>query len=164
MTATYLPEPRTAAEVIARAHAVNKRRWLGKTPAKTRADIDAVIRMFREQEAARREAERVAEEERKRKAEAEERRRIASSERVRAIIMAVSDDRGIPVSVILGQRRTAPIVSARWEAIARVAIETGWSLPRIGLVFGRDHTSILNALRKMGLDYRSFETRGRARP
>ena len=154
MTAAYLPEPVTADEVMARARAVERRRWWGGSNTKRQPDIGSMIRAWQAQDAARREAERVAEEARKRKAEAEERRRIASSDRVKSIIMAVSDEAGIPVSIILGRRRTAPIVAARWEAIARVAIETGWSLPRIGLVFGMDHTSVIHALRRMGLDYR----------
>lgn len=75
---------------------------------------------------------------------------ISAPVRVRRIILEVARETGISTKLILGDRRKAEIVAARFAAIKRVADETGWSLPRIGVVFNRDHTSILHCLRKMG--------------
>jgi chromosomal replication initiation ATPase DnaA len=101
--------------------------------------------------AAWREAERLAAE-----AHAEiARTRLSSQGIARQIIAAVAAEHGVTVAEIVGHRRSLWIVKARWEAIRRVADETGWSLHRIGRAFGdRDHTTILHALRKMGVDYR----------
>ena len=109
--------------------------------------------------AAWREAERLAAEARAEIA----RTRIASQGVARQIIAAVAKEHGVTVAEIVGHRRSTWIVAARWEAIKRVSLETGWSLPRIGRVFDRDHTSVLHALRRMGVDYRSAETTGRQR-
>ena len=110
--------------------------------------------------AAWREAERLAAE-----AYAEiARTRFASQSVSKQIIASVAEEHGVTVAEIIGPRRNAWIVKARWEAIKRVSLETGWSLPRIGRCFGnRDHTTVLHALRKMGVDYRSGETTGRPR-
>ena len=73
--------------------------------------------------------------------------------RVRTIIEAVAIETGIPVSDILGRRKVHAIIDARFKAIRRVRSETGWSSTRIGLVFDRDHTSIISALNGVG-EYR----------
>lgn len=61
------------------------------------------------------------------------------------IVNGVSDETGIPVHLILGKSRVSGVVSARHEAIIRVA-ELGWSTTRIGLLFNRSHTTICYAL------------------
>jgi chromosomal replication initiation ATPase DnaA len=66
------------------------------------------------------------------------------------IISRIAEAHGFTLADILGPRRTAGLVVARHAAIAEVAREhPRLSLPRIGMIFGgRDHTTILHALRK----------------
>ena len=71
-------------------------------------------------------------------------------ERARAELTAVSVRTGVPIEEILGRRRVLPVATARHEAIWRVRRATKWSLPRIGRFFGdRDHTTVLNSIRRM---------------
>lgn len=71
------------------------------------------------------------------------------------IVRQVADETGVPVADILGPSRIADISSARHTAMARArAIERPdgsprYSLPMIGRVFNRDHTTVLYAVRKM---------------
>ncbi|MBV8797602.1 MAG: hypothetical protein JO136_21905 [Hyphomicrobiales bacterium] len=55
----------------------------------------------------------------------------------------------MPIADILGRNRRQPIAAARHEAVWRVRLATGWSLPRLGRFFKRDHTTVLHSLRKM---------------
>lgn len=67
------------------------------------------------------------------------------------IITRVAEAFGLNYADVIGPSRTAPVVRARWAAIAAVReVHPDWSLPRLGRAFGgRDHTSMLHALRKM---------------
>jgi len=59
---------------------------------------------------------------------------------------------GLTVEDLEGPRRTSAVVRARWEAIAAIAkANPSWSLPQIGRCFNKDHTTVLNALREMGV-------------
>lgn len=49
---------------------------------------------------------------------------------------------------LLGQSRSEKIVPVRHEACWRIAKATSLSLPHIGSIFNRDHTSILHAIRR----------------
>jgi hypothetical protein len=49
---------------------------------------------------------------------------------------------------LLGQSRSEKIVPIRHEACWRIAKATSLSLPHIGSIFNRDHTSILHAIRR----------------
>lgn len=70
----------------------------------------------------------------------------------RRIIAEVEARHGLSAGDIPGPGRTARVVAARFEAIAEVrAAYPDKSLPWLGRVFNRDHTTILHALRKMGL-------------
>lgn len=71
----------------------------------------------------------------------------------RKIIEWVAATHGFTADEILSERRSKPLIDARWQAIAIVRlVNPTWSLPKIGQVFGgRDHTTILNCLRKMGI-------------
>ncbi len=81
--------------------------------------------------------------------------------RVREIVAAVARETGVSVERIVGRERSRAAVNARWMAIAMVADATKWSTPRIGKVLGgRDHTTILHALRRMGISYRSDDPLG----
>jgi chromosomal replication initiation ATPase DnaA len=60
---------------------------------------------------------------------------------------------GLTVADIEGPRGTKPVVLARHSAMAAVAVANShWSLRQIGMRFGmRDHTTVLHALKKMGV-------------
>ncbi|MGD9740397.1 MAG: helix-turn-helix domain-containing protein [Parvibaculaceae bacterium] len=62
------------------------------------------------------------------------------------IIAEVSEKHDIPVKDILSERRAWALIPARHEAIYRCVAETALSLPAIGRVFNRDHTSIGHAV------------------
>lgn len=65
------------------------------------------------------------------------------------IIAAVAKETGMTVAMLVGDRRSRPIVAARHMAYWRVARETGASLAAIGRAFGdRDHTTIIHGIRK----------------
>ena len=153
----YLPEPTTAAEVIARARAVEDRRkadhWRPQEPPRQRLVVIEQIAAWRRVLNAREDARRRAAEEAALRAEE---RKPIKVRPVKEIIAEVSAETGISIALIVGQRRAAPIMAARFEAIKRVAEETGYSLTRIGAAFGgRDHTTILNALKRSGVQYKS---------
>lgn len=84
---------------------------------------------------------------------------IGARPAAREIIMRVAQWRGVPFAVIVGTRRTRHIVAARFEAIRAVAdARPDLSLPQLGRIFNRDHTSILHALKATatpGCPYRS---------
>lgn len=67
----------------------------------------------------------------------------------RVILNQVSAAHGVTVEDILGQSRKARIVNARQAAMARMNAETKLSLPEIGRRMGRDHTTVLHAIRKV---------------
>ncbi len=69
---------------------------------------------------------------------------------IRWIINMVADYYKIPQMAIISQRRHVPILRVRLVAIYLAKHFTAKSLPVIGRAFGdRDHTTILNALRKV---------------
>lgn len=67
------------------------------------------------------------------------------------IITRVAQAFGVTYADIVGERRTLHLIRARYAAIAAVReAHPDWSLPRLGRVFGgRDHTTMLHAIRKM---------------
>lgn len=68
---------------------------------------------------------------------------------VRGIIRAISLSRSIPVEALCSPRRTADLVEARQDAMFIAWALTSQSLPELGKRFGgRDHTTILHAVRK----------------
>lgn len=72
------------------------------------------------------------------------------SEDARHIIMEVAIAHGVSYEDILGRSRARHLVAARHEAIYEVRKRRPHlSLPQIGRIFKRDHTSILHALRQM---------------
>jgi chromosomal replication initiation ATPase DnaA len=120
---------------------------------------DALIAASREWE--RRQAE--AAEARRR---AEQRRELAIAAMDRAIpkprpstpydarnlIGRVAAWHGYTVEDVLGPSRARPLIQARFDAVAAVATTyPGMSLPMLGRLFKRDHTTILHALRVRGL-------------
>lgn len=70
---------------------------------------------------------------------------------VRKLIDRVAAWHGYAIEDIIGKSRSAPIVVARYDAIVAVKKNyPGMSLPRLGRIFRRDHTSILYTLRVRG--------------
>ena len=67
----------------------------------------------------------------------------------REALRAVSTRTRVPSADILGRDRRPLIAAARHEAIWRVRRVTGWSLPRLGRFFDRDHTTVLHSVREM---------------
>ncbi len=57
---------------------------------------------------------------------------------------------GISVREIMSPSRGRPVVAARYEAMALVYQHSQLSLPQVGRLFKRDHTTVLHALRKVG--------------
>ena len=70
-------------------------------------------------------------------------RRIVAPERCRKIIMDVARARGVDTASIMDKSRKNVIARARHEIFYRLRTELGWSYPRIGRVFGLDHTTVL---------------------
>jgi hypothetical protein len=66
-------------------------------------------------------------------------------------LVALAALRGdVPVRVILSPSRQQPVVKARYAAMSLVYRHTQYSMPGAGRLFGRDHTTVLHALKKTG--------------
>jgi hypothetical protein len=79
-----------------------------------------------------------------------EERRRNSVEQIRAIIRLVSSTYGVTATDIISERRSAKIVKPRQIAMYLAKRITLRSLPEIGRRFGgRDHTTVLHAVRKI---------------
>lgn len=73
----------------------------------------------------------------------------AHRSRWRLIVKEVAAKHGVTVEDLVGRSRVPAIVAARHEAMFRVRKETTHSLPHIGRLFGgRDHSTVLNAMRR----------------
>jgi Bacterial dnaA protein helix-turn-helix len=71
------------------------------------------------------------------------------------IVRWTAEKHGVAVKDMLSERRYKKFADARFEAIGRIFTETNLSMVQIGRVMGgRDHTTILHALRKLGLRQR----------
>lgn len=73
-------------------------------------------------------------------------RRDAGKGKCRTIIEEVAAKYGVAVREILSDRRARVLIPPRHEAMFRCVAETHLSLPAIGRVFNRDHTSIGHAV------------------
>ncbi|WP_341702598.1 helix-turn-helix domain-containing protein [Ferrovibrio sp.] len=68
---------------------------------------------------------------------------------MRQILIEVCRERQARPEEIRGPRRFKELFIVRAEAMRRMHDEAGYSLPQIGRFFsGRDHTSVLNAVRR----------------
>lgn len=65
------------------------------------------------------------------------------------ILLIVAQVHGFTVEDIMGTSRSYPLARARHHAVyeIRTRLDT-YSLPKIGRIFGRDHSTILNSLDK----------------
>ena len=68
------------------------------------------------------------------------------------IIQTVSNFYSVPVDQILSDRRSKDTVQPRQMAMYLVRKMTNYSLPEIGKVFGRDHTTVMHACDKIDSD------------
>ncbi len=67
----------------------------------------------------------------------------------RAIMVETAKSYGYPVDEILANCRNVGIVQARHHAMWLCARDTDLSYPTLGRAFGRDHTTILHAVRRV---------------
>jgi hypothetical protein len=75
---------------------------------------------------------------------------IRSGPSARRIVVEVAERHGLAVEDILGPRRSGPLIAARHEAMAEVYTRCpALTLPQIGVLFNRDHTTVLSALKKL---------------
>lgn len=65
---------------------------------------------------------------------------------MRQIAQQVANRHGIPLEGLLTGRRR-PTAHARQEAMYLMVEQKRWSLPRIGMFFDKDHTTVLHGYR-----------------
>lgn len=65
----------------------------------------------------------------------------------KAIIAQTAQRYGVEPAMILGRNRARVASIPRQAAMAAVREATGYSLPQIGRIFKRDHTTVLYAIR-----------------
>lgn len=65
----------------------------------------------------------------------------------RKILLEVSKKTGVPAGTITGPMRTKPVIRARHIAMTIIRRCTKMSLTEIGAMFGRDHTTVMGALK-----------------
>jgi len=65
---------------------------------------------------------------------------------VEKVLSAVSQSFGVPQTELKGKKRTKEIAFARHVAIYIIRGITDLSLPAIGKIFGRDHSTVFNAI------------------
>jgi hypothetical protein len=71
---------------------------------------------------------------------------VATKIAVRTIMAAVAEVHKVGIDDMLGPRRTQYVVRARFHAISLcIRLRPDLSLPTLGRVFKRDHTTIINA-------------------
>ncbi|BCH33218.1 hypothetical protein MesoLjLc_51480 [Mesorhizobium sp. L-8-10] len=69
--------------------------------------------------------------------------------RVKKLITMIGVWHGVTYEEIVGESRSRKVVEARFDAMAEVKLHRpDWSLPRIGEVFNKDHTCVLNAVKQ----------------
>lgn len=73
--------------------------------------------------------------------------RLTPRERRKMIIAQVCERRGVSVEEVLGRSRFKRICSARKEAYVRLR-EENLSYPTIGKMFGRDHTTVIDGVKR----------------
>ena len=137
-----IEEPRTAAEIIARYRDVRHRLYSPASPPKLASNETrtnhAACKAITTIPAPSRQPEQGPSE-----------TPLQYQTPAREALRAVSTRTGVPLADILARDRRSPVAAARHEAIWRVGLATGWSLPRLGRFFKRDHTTVLHSIREM---------------
>ena len=72
---------------------------------------------------------------------------MMDSLQIRSVIQRVAESTGVPMEDILSTNRQPSIVRAR-DSVAQELRARGLSLKEIGRALGRDHKTVLHALRK----------------
>lgn len=67
---------------------------------------------------------------------------------MRQIATEVAEKHGVRLRDLTGRETGRIYVRARFEAMTRIRDELNFSLPQIGRFFNRDHTTVINALRR----------------
>jgi hypothetical protein len=74
---------------------------------------------------------------------------VSYSRIVKEIIRDAIENTGYTIEELMSDRRHQPLVEARQELYWQIYKNTDWSLPRIGKLFRKDHTTILHGVRKV---------------
>lgn len=74
---------------------------------------------------------------------------LSGHRKAREIIEQVCEETGIPEKKLLSKKRTRHLVEARCLCMWMIRKQTKLSLPEIGELFNRDHTTVLHNLRRM---------------
>lgn len=89
--------------------------------------------------------------------------RLLGSGGWRTILALVSLKHGVSEETMMGKSRVRAALEARREAIVLIYTHTRLSSPQIGAIFGgRDHTTVLHAMRVAGL--RPVKCQGSGKP
>ena len=72
-----------------------------------------------------------------------------SESKANRIQREIATRHGMTVDAMKGHSREARFAKARWEVMVALRDE-GFSMPRIGRILNRDHTTVLHGLRRMG--------------
>lgn len=67
---------------------------------------------------------------------------------IKSIIAAVARETNIHIRAILSGDRSRNVTAARHEIMRRAYATGRYSLPQIGRAMGRDHTSVVNGIRR----------------
>lgn len=73
---------------------------------------------------------------------------LLGREGVDGALSVIARAHGTGIAEVLGRSRVAHVTEARYE-FASALRGSGWSLPRIGKLLGRDHTTIMSGLRSI---------------
>jgi hypothetical protein len=68
--------------------------------------------------------------------------------RWRRIVDQVAKKHGVSFTVMKGDNRRKDVTLARFEVCARLYDETGMSLPQIGRMLNKDHSTVFHAIRR----------------
>lgn len=74
---------------------------------------------------------------------------LSSRDRARYFLKLCADHHGMTIEALLGYTRTAAVMLARQEAMYLTAKYTRLSLPQIGRLFNRDHSTVCHAIGRM---------------
>jgi chromosomal replication initiation ATPase DnaA len=77
------------------------------------------------------------------------------------IIAEVCCLRAVPIPEVFGFSRERRVTAARWESWWRIKYELGLSYPQIAHIFGRDHTTVLHAIKRMRAGYKAWDVEPR---
>lgn len=80
--------------------------------------------------------------------------RLPGGPRARAVVHAVLQDHDVTAVDLFSKKRNPTIVGARHDLCARLRAEK-MSLTQIGNIVGRDHTTVLNSLRRVARNAQS---------